>query len=75
MGRFANDQLNRVKITHPLCAVRVNPMFNCVPPVSASIYCSPRHPSALQIDPLTGDGLRAFRNTRTKEFSRQKLAF
>jgi hypothetical protein len=41
---------------HPLCAVRVNRAFNGMSAVGASIYCSPRHPSALQIDPPTADG-------------------
>jgi hypothetical protein len=40
-------------------------------PVGASIYCSLRHPAALQIDPPTGDGDLPLGITRTKDFSRQ----
>lgn len=43
-------------VTHPLYTVRVNRAFNGMSLAGASIYCSPRHPSALQIDPPANDG-------------------
>ena len=63
--------MKQYAMSHPLRVVRVNRVFNGMSPVGTSIYCSPCHPAALQIDPPTSDGDLPLGITRPKDFSRQ----